>query len=378
MDEGKLGRALELERSVGSLLLRTSPSQVAGLWHFVQGRLEEAEAEQRRALARAEADGLEHWRADMLMALSQTAGRRGDARRAAALAADGLEIAEQLGLPGPTVALLYRCASAALLLGQAEIVHDLARRGMELARSASDRPYLIGHQALLGSLDLALGDYPAAASWLRPLAGQLLQLGLHPTTQIVAPEVAEALIAVGELDEAGAFLAELERRMRGPVTVARTARCLGALAAAHGNLDAAVARLTEALRLQDLLSPQPLERGRTLLVLGAVQRRRKQRSVARATLAEAAGIFERISAPLWAARARVELARVSGRAPGPEQLHRHRAASSRAGGPGKSNREVAAELFVTVRAVESTLTKTYAKLGVRSRTELAARLHRGG
>ena len=39
-----------------------------------------------------------------------------------------------------------------------------------------------------------------------------------------------------------------------------------------------------------------------------------------------------------------------------------------------SNKEAAAELFVTVRAVESTLTKVYAKLGVRSRTQLAGRL----
>jgi DNA-binding CsgD family transcriptional regulator len=44
---------------------------------------------------------------------------------------------------------------------------------------------------------------------------------------------------------------------------------------------------------------------------------------------------------------------------------------------GMTNREVAAELFVTVRAVEATLTRAYAKLSVRSRTELAARLHRG-
>ena len=43
---------------------------------------------------------------------------------------------------------------------------------------------------------------------------------------------------------------------------------------------------------------------------------------------------------------------------------------------GMSNREVAAELFGTVRAVESTLTKTYAKLGVRSRTELATWMDR--
>ncbi|MGI9009322.1 MAG: helix-turn-helix domain-containing protein [Streptosporangiaceae bacterium] len=44
---------------------------------------------------------------------------------------------------------------------------------------------------------------------------------------------------------------------------------------------------------------------------------------------------------------------------------------------GLSNRAAAAELFVTVRAIESTLTKVYAKLGVRSRMELAARYRSG-
>lgn len=43
---------------------------------------------------------------------------------------------------------------------------------------------------------------------------------------------------------------------------------------------------------------------------------------------------------------------------------------------GMTNREVAAELFVSARAVESTLTKAYAKLGVRSRAELAAQMER--
>jgi DNA-binding CsgD family transcriptional regulator len=41
---------------------------------------------------------------------------------------------------------------------------------------------------------------------------------------------------------------------------------------------------------------------------------------------------------------------------------------------GKANREIAAELFITVHTVEKALTRAYAKLGVRSRTELAARL----
>ena len=69
------------------------------------------------------------------------------------------------------------------------------------------------------------------------------------------------------------------------------------------------------------------------------------------------------------------LARVSGRAPGPVELTVTETRVVELVTRGLTNREVAAELFVSVRAVESALTKSYAKLGVRSRTELAARLH---
>lgn len=192
------------------------------------------------------------------------------------------------------------------------------------------------------------------------------------------PDAAEALIGAGELDEAAAVLSALERDLASPVTAALTARCRGALAAARGSLDAAVRELTEALRLQDLMAAQPLDRGRTLLVLGGVQRRMKHRGAARATLSEAMDTFDGVIAPLWAARARAELARVSGRAPGPTDFTVTERRVTELVARGMSNREVAAELFVTVRAVESTLTKAYAKLGVRSRTELAARLHEAG
>ena len=88
-------------------------------------------------------------------------------------------------------------------------------------------------------------------------------------------------------------------------------------------------------------------------------------------------MFEGTGARLWTARAHAELARISGRAPSPEDLTVTERQVAELVARGMSNREVAAELFVTVRAVESTLTKTYAKLGVRSRTELAARLRDG-
>jgi len=376
VDERQLGRALELEHTIGSLVLRTPPSHVAGWYHLSVGHLEEAEADLRRLLARAEAEGVEYWRADVLLRLSMVATASGEARKAARLAADGLEIAEQLDLPHTTSALLYGCGWAALHLGQAEAVREIAARGSELAQRAGSRLYDILHQALLGSLDLAMGDYAAAATRLGPLASQLLQLGVRrPTTRSIALDAVEALVAVGELDEADRIVAELEPSARYPLAAAMTARCRAGLAAARGDLDAAVTELTEALRLQGQVSPMPLARGRTLLVLGGVQRRLKQRGAARATLSEALGIFEHIGTPLWAARARAELARLSGRPPGPEELTATELRVVELVARGLSNREIGAELFVTVRAVESTLTKAYAKLGVRSRTELAARLH---
>lgn len=374
-DERELDRALELERAVRSVPEGLSAAHLAGVHYFQQGRLDEADAMLRQCLARAESDGFEDRRADILLRLSRVAGRRGDARLAAELAANGLEIAEQLDLPRGIVSLLYGCASAALLLGQAGKVRDAVRRGLELAQRTGDKPYVVCHQAMLGSLDLALGDYPAAAARFGPLARTLPEIGWHPTTQSIAPDVAEALIAAGELDQAAAFLAEVERGMRDPLTQALMARCRGLLAAGRGDLGLAVKELTGALELHRLISPHPLDQGRTLLVLGSVQRRLRLRGTARTTLSEALGVFERISAPLWAAQARGELARISGRSPGPAELTATELRVAELVASGRSNKEAAAELFVSVRAIESTLTKAYAKLGVRSRTELAARLH---
>ncbi|MGB6455937.1 MAG: AAA family ATPase [Streptosporangiaceae bacterium] len=377
VDERQLHRALELEEVSGASLLRP-PSGIAGIWHFTQGRQDEAEAALRRMLARAEGRGAEYSRQDALLRLSLVAGRRGDASLAAELAAAGLEITEQLDHHRSMRALLLAGGRAALQLGQVDRVRDLAEKGVDVARRSGEQPYVALHRALLGSLDLALGDSGAAAGRFRPLIGLLLAWRYHPSTQGVVPEAVEALIGAGELEEAAALLAELERDSRDPVTAALIARCHGALAAARGNLHAAAAELTEAVRLQDLLSPQPLDRGRTLLVLGGVQRRLKQRGAARATTSEAIGIFDAISAPLWAARARAELARLSGRPAGSADFTVTERRVTELVARGMSNREVAAELFVTVRAVESTLTKAYAKLGVRSRTELAARLRDGG
>src|SRR5205814_1722323 len=81
----------------------------------------------------------------------------------AELAQAGLEIAERLDRGQLTSALLLGCGFAALGLGQADQVREFAGRGIELSRTVGDRVYLLGNQAILGLLDLALGDFAAAA-----------------------------------------------------------------------------------------------------------------------------------------------------------------------------------------------------------------------
>jgi DNA-binding CsgD family transcriptional regulator len=378
VEESQLERSLELERTAGSLLRRTPPSQVAGMYYMRVGHLDHAEAALWRALARTEADGVEYWRADVLLRLSLVAARKGESLRAAGLAAAGLEIAEQLDLGQLTSALLYGCGLAALQLGRVDEVRECARTGLELSAAAGDQVYLFGHQEMLGALDLALGDYAAAAARLRPLVNGPLVTARNPTQQGPVANATEALIAVGELGSARALLTELERSIYTPLTAALTARCSGALAAADGDLDRAERDLRNALRLHDQTDPQPLERGRTLLVLGGVQRRLKQRRAARETLAQAIVTFDAMGAVLWAARARTEMARLSGRAPNAGELTTTELTVAQLVASGMTNRATAAELFVTVRTVESTLTRVYAKLGVRSRTQLAAHLQREG
>jgi DNA-binding CsgD family transcriptional regulator len=87
----------------------------------------------------------------------------------------------------------------------------------------------------------------------------------------------------------------------------------------------------------------------------------------------AARIFERLGAPLWISRAEGELARIGGRQPASElTATEHRVAELVA--EGLRNREVAAALFVSEKTVEATLSRVYAKLGVRSRAELTRTL----
>ena len=143
------------------------------------------------------------------------------------------------------------------------------------------------------------------------------------------------------------------------------------------DFDGALASVGEALA-QHARVAIPFERGRTLLVLGAVQRRARRRRAAREALEEALAVFERLGARLFAEQARLELGRIGGRGPATDQLTPTERRIAELVAEGKTNKEVAAILVVAERTVESALTHIYRKLDIRSRTQLARKLAGAG
>jgi ATP/maltotriose-dependent transcriptional regulator MalT len=223
----------------------------------------------------------------------------------------------------------------------------------------------------LGFLELSLGN-PARANEHLANAWQLHQswgIG-EPAMFLFVADHVEALIELGKQNQAGDVLDWLEERGQAldrPWTLAVSARYRGLLAAADGDFQAAFASLDRALKER---LPMPFELGRTMLALGAIRRRAKQKRPAREALEEALAIFERLGAPLWAEKARAELARIGGRRSVAGQLTEAEARVAKLAAAGRTNREIADTLFMSVRTVEGHLSRSYAKLGVRSRTEL--------
>jgi DNA-binding CsgD family transcriptional regulator len=229
------------------------------------------------------------------------------------------------------------------------------------------------HRAL-ALIDMLAEAPNAAADRLEPLRTRLLIAGVgEPGVIAFASDDVEALVAVGRAEAARAAVEWLEQRGRAldrPSALAAAERGRGMLAAARGAGDAAIAAFERAL-VQHERAAAPFEHARTLLDLGAAQRRAKRRREARATLTEALRRFDALGAVPWAQRTTDELARISGRRPGSPGLTATERRIAALVADGRTNKEVAAALFLSARTVEAHLRQVYRKLGVRSRTELA-------
>ena len=269
---------------------------------------------------------------------SRFAAGRGELAVARALAEPAVGLAEQIGHPLFAAFPAMDIAWIELRTGQAAAAHDRL--------SAMRESFAAKGFGLLGSISLEL--------W---------------TTDI------EALIACGRVDEAQTVLDELlgrAHRAENPNAIAIAERCRGLVLGARGQIAAAIDAMGLALIEHDRRPLAP-EIARTLLELGTLQRRAKQKRAAKQTLDQALAMLVTMDARIWQARARDEIGRIG--------LRR----SSVSGGltpaqervvelvvSGMSNREIASTLYMSVRSVESHLTKAYRELGVKSRSQLVA------
>jgi DNA-binding CsgD family transcriptional regulator len=190
------------------------------------------------------------------------------------------------------------------------------------------------------------------------------------------PDAAEAMIAIGRLDEAEPLIKLLEsngRRLDRSWMLSASHRCRAMLRAAQGDVAAAETAANQALAEHDR-QPMPFERARTQLLLGQLQRRRRLKDAASATLTESLREFERMGAPLWAERVRAELSRTKVSPTSDHALTPSERRVAELAAQGKSNKEIAAKLFISPKTVEHNLGRVYRKLAIRSRAELGRRI----
>jgi DNA-binding CsgD family transcriptional regulator len=373
----QMEEAMALERSLPSWPLDRGPTDL-----FSRQLVLTADLEAARSLLhelhdahtkRDNADGA----STAMWWLSLLEWRAGDWDAAERYAADSFDMRTQLGqvMPGDG----FPGELVAAHRGRVDEARAGAERDLAEAEAMGIRISVSGSAWILGALELSLGDPQAALAHLRRSYELRSAFILEPAARQELGDFLEALVGAGELDEAEEVIATWQKRawlLDRASTLAILARSRGLLLAARGDLEGAFASFEDALRVY-ARAEDPFGHARTLLALGATQRRAKHRADARATLGEALVAFERLGAPLWAARAGGDLGRIGGRAPSRGHLTESERRIAGLVAEGHTNREVAAALFVTEHTVEGTLTRVYRKLGVRSRGELAARFAAG-
>ncbi|MGH3012244.1 MAG: helix-turn-helix transcriptional regulator [Gaiellaceae bacterium] len=372
-----LERLLRVEPAGGHVRLQAEPrwhAAIALMWWEERERAEEVFAE---LIQRGYESGDESFLPYAYVLRAQNDCLRGEFDRAASHADEGREIAEQVGQEALAGYALAVHALVDAHRGRVDETRRDGERSLALALRTRSTPTLHFATSALGLLELSLAIPAAAADRLAPLvASARAEEMCEPSLARFTLDYVQASIEVGRLDEAEAACDWYEShavRLGRLGALASSWRCRGQLVAARGDLERAGVTLERALAEHDR-APMPFERARTLLALGSVLRRTRQRRAAREALRQAHGVFTELGAALWAERAGSELARIGGRTASPGELTPAERRTAELVGKGLSNKEVAAELVVTVRTVESNLTRVYRKLDVRSRAELVRRL----
>ncbi|HET6690989.1 MAG TPA: LuxR C-terminal-related transcriptional regulator, partial [Miltoncostaeaceae bacterium] len=304
--------------------------------------------------------------------------RTGRLPQAAADAAEAVRLAEDIGqAPIAGYALVVEAMLFAIT-GDATACRDRAARAVEIGVRTESHNLSWYADGALGLTALSQGDLPRAVERFGLLERRYRATGdLHPLLDGHGADIVETLIRAGDESHARdvlAFIGRQAERADAAWALAGLERCRGMLA----DDDGFEAHMAAALAQHDR-TDTPFERARTLLALGERRRRARRVRQAREPLAAALETFEALGAARWAEWARRELRAAGARTeparadatPGltPQELQVALTVAR-----GATNREAATALLISPKTVEYHLARVYAKLGVRSRAEMAARM----
>jgi DNA-binding CsgD family transcriptional regulator len=365
-------RAAELEHRAAA------PSMLARLTHahlLTQiGPLDQARALLRALYEGARATG-SRWEVPALAQLITAETRAGELARAKGLADELVAIVRQARRQPEEAGALLTRALVMAWIGEVEEAREDAAEAIGIADAGGYTGRAAEALWVRGFVELSLGDARAAHTYFEPAVERVSRGGVGTLQRYVSlyRDAAETIVELGRPQATWPLIDWLEQWSGNPWARAAAAQSRGLAALAAGDDERAAAELQRAVEL--FSRPQfPLDHARALLSLGSAQRRVRRTRDARVTIQTALGIFDERGAPLWAEKARRELARVGGRPRAEAELTASERRVADLVVSGRSNKEVAAELFVSAKTVEGHLSRIYAKLGVHSRRELARRV----
>ena len=326
-----------------------------------------------KGAARARTEGHVAALINLLAPYAATEAWTGRIRSAMAHASEGHELAQQTG--HQTYLSAYQAVLAWIhaLRGDADESHRLAVLAVQSGLEHEFSPTGAIAAWALGLSALGAGRPDEALTQLINIARRDGVDG-HPTIALFATgDIVEAAVRAGDVETARGAAHALETWAAGtrpPWALAVAARCRALLPDGDGVDE----HFLEALR-HHAHGTRPFEHGRTLLLYGETLRRRRQRMEARQHLRSALEIFERMGAAPWEHRARAELRAsgetMRGRDPGrldqltPQELQIVQIVRN-----GATNKQIAAQLYLSPRTIDYHLRKVFVKLGLSSRTEL--------
>jgi DNA-binding CsgD family transcriptional regulator/tetratricopeptide (TPR) repeat protein len=326
-----------------------------------------------RAVARARtlgAAGTLAWALEGVVTDEILLGRYASAE---AHAEEGRRLALETGQVNSACAHLVSLALLAALRGREQETCRLADEALRVAAGRRLVRAAGGARIALGIMALAAGRPHEALEQFETLWQSWPNTSRRGPVLLVVPDLVEAAVRAGQparcRDLMSALLVWAESSRSAEVhAVATRSRAL--LEAG----EEAERAYVEALRLH-AATERPLDHGRTALLYGEFLRRRRRRRDSRPPLRTALDTFEHLGTPVWAERARSEL-RATGEtvqrrvSNAPVPLTGQEMQIVGAVGAGLTNREVAAQFFISPRTVDHHLRRVFSKLGISSRAEL--------